>query len=76
MGLLHFALRRPFTVLVAVIALALGSGFALKRMPRDIFPVPIIVMFIVSPFPNLLSAPAELNDRAEATDRVVAKSLV
>ena len=31
MGLINFALRRPFTVLVAVIALALGSGFALKR---------------------------------------------
>ena len=31
-------MRRPFTVVVAVIAAALGSFFALRQMPRDIFP--------------------------------------
>src|SRR6185295_3699680 len=51
MGLLHFALRRPFTVLVAVVALALGAGFALKRMPRDIFPnLNLPVIYVAQPY--------------------------
>jgi multidrug efflux pump subunit AcrB len=51
MGLLHFALRRPFTVLVAVVALALGSGFALNRMPRDIFPnLNLPVIYVAQPY--------------------------
>src|SRR5437867_10736153 len=47
MGLLNFALRRPLTVIVAVVAVALGSCGAIKRMPRDIFPnlnLPVIVV--------------------------------
>src|SRR3954464_4527452 len=51
MGLLGFALRRPFTVLVAVLAVALGSGFALKRMPRDIFPnLNLPVIYVAQPY--------------------------
>src|SRR6188472_909223 len=51
MGLLAFALRRPFTVLVAVLAVALGSGFALKRMPRDIFPnLNLPVIYVAQPY--------------------------
>src|SRR5438132_12248727 len=38
MNLVQPALRRPFTVLIAVAALALGSWAALRQMPRDIFP--------------------------------------
>ena len=33
-----FALRRPLTVMVLVVAVALGSGLAVSRMPIDIFP--------------------------------------
>jgi multidrug efflux pump subunit AcrB len=33
-----FALRRPLTVMVLVVAVALGSGLAVFRMPIDIFP--------------------------------------
>jgi multidrug efflux pump subunit AcrB len=33
-----FALRRPLTVMVLVVAVALGSGLAVYRMPIDIFP--------------------------------------
>jgi multidrug efflux pump subunit AcrB len=33
-----FALRRPLTVMVLVVAIALGSGLAVYRMPIDIFP--------------------------------------
>ena len=38
MWLVRLALRRPISVLVAVLALALGSGLAALRMPVDIFP--------------------------------------
>src|SRR5438067_10326970 len=38
MGLIRLALRRPISLLVAVIAIALASAMALQRMPIDIFP--------------------------------------
>src|SRR6201987_4178462 len=38
MRLVFLALRRPLTVLVTLIAIALGSILALQRMPVDIFP--------------------------------------
>jgi multidrug efflux pump subunit AcrB len=51
MGLIHFALRRPLTVIVAVIALALGSAFALKKMPRDLFPnLNLPVIYVAQPY--------------------------
>ncbi len=33
-----FALRRPITVMMLVLALALGGGFSIVRMQKDIFP--------------------------------------
>jgi multidrug efflux pump subunit AcrB len=38
MKLVRLALRRPITVIVAVLALALAAGLAISRMPVDIFP--------------------------------------
>ena len=38
MNLVRLALRRPLTVVVAVIAVALGAWIALQRMTRDVFP--------------------------------------
>src|SRR5213594_149115 len=38
MNLIRFALRRPISLLVAVIAMALASILAIQRMPVDIFP--------------------------------------
>ena len=38
MNLVTAALRRPITILVIVIALALGAVLAVRQMPRDIFP--------------------------------------
>src|SRR3970282_786519 len=38
MDLVQAALRRPFTIVVFVIAVVLGCVLALERMPRDIFP--------------------------------------
>jgi len=37
-NLARAALNRPFTVLVAVVALALASSAAWRRMPKDILP--------------------------------------
>jgi multidrug efflux pump subunit AcrB len=45
MKALDFALRHPITVMVAVVAIALGSVFAVRRMRTDVFPdlnMPII----------------------------------
>src|SRR6266852_3431418 len=38
MWLINTALRRPITILIIVIGVALGSILALQRMPVDIFP--------------------------------------
>src|SRR6266853_1482755 len=38
MWLVHLALRRPITILVVVLSIALGSALALRRMSVDIFP--------------------------------------
>src|SRR3954453_365591 len=38
MNLVTFALRRPVTVLVLILAVVLAGVFAVARMPRDVFP--------------------------------------
>src|SRR5919201_2223525 len=46
-----FALRHPITVMVGIVAVVLGAGLALFRMPRDIFPdlnTPII--YVAQPY--------------------------
>src|SRR5439155_4796792 len=49
--LLNSALIRPFTILVAVIAIALCSGLALTRMPVDIFPnLNLPVIYVAQPY--------------------------
>jgi multidrug efflux pump subunit AcrB len=46
-----FALRRPLTVMVAVVAVALGSVLAALRMPVDIFPnLNLPVIYVAQPF--------------------------
>src|SRR5258708_13976891 len=45
MWLVHFALRRPLTIFVLVVAILSGAGLSLRRAPADIFPslgVPVI----------------------------------
>src|SRR6478752_2063121 len=45
------ALRRPLTVLVAVIAIVLSAGLAIRRAPVDIFPsLGVPVIYVVQPF--------------------------
>src|SRR5882724_1912970 len=58
--LINTALIRPFTILVAVIAIALCSGLALTRMPVDIFPnLNLPVIYVAQPYGGLDPAQME-----------------
>lgn len=47
----RFALRHPWTVLVAVVAVALGAWLGLRRMTRDIFPpLGIPTIYVAQPY--------------------------
>jgi len=60
MNLAQLALRRPFTILVAVAALALGSLEALRQMPRDIFPtLGIPTIYVAQPYGGMDPAQME-----------------
>ncbi len=55
-----FALRRPYTVMVAVIAVALGSVLALSRMSIDIFPdLNLPVVYVCQPYGGMDPAQME-----------------
>ena len=60
MGLLQFALRRPITILVAVLAISLCTGLALQRMAVDIFPdLNVPVIYVAQPYGGLDPAQME-----------------
>src|SRR5437899_3338819 len=60
MNLVQPALRRPFSVVVAAVALALGSIVALRQMPRDIFPsLGIPTIYVAQPFRGMDPAQME-----------------
>ena len=60
MWLLRTALRRPFTVIVAVIGIALCSILALVRMPIDIFPdLNLPVVYVAQPYGGMSPAQME-----------------
>jgi multidrug efflux pump subunit AcrB len=60
MNLVRLALRRPFTIVVLVIALALGSVVALRQMPRDIFPtLGIPTIYVAQPYGGMDPAQME-----------------
>jgi len=60
MWLIHAALRRPITVLVAVVALALTSAFAVSRMRADIFPdLDLPVIYVAQPYGGMSPAQME-----------------
>jgi multidrug efflux pump subunit AcrB len=55
-----FALRHPYTVIVGVLALVLGSGLALWRMKIDIFPsLNLPVVYVAQPYGGLDPAQME-----------------
>ncbi|MGD1157903.1 MAG: efflux RND transporter permease subunit [Terriglobia bacterium] len=60
MGLIHAALRRPITVMVVVIAVALSSILAIIRMRTDIFPnLNLPVIYVAQPYGGMSPAQME-----------------
>src|SRR6478609_6984935 len=60
MWLIRAALRRPITVLVAVIAVALAAALALSRMRVDIFPdLNLPVIYVAQPYGGMSPAQME-----------------
>jgi multidrug efflux pump subunit AcrB len=54
MWIVRLALRRPYTVLVAVLAVVLFSGLALTRLRRDVLPnIDIPVVSVIWNYPGL-----------------------
>ena len=51
MKLVLFALRRPMTIIVAVLAIVLSAGLSVRRAPVDIFPdLGVPVIYVVQPY--------------------------
>src|SRR4051794_32209437 len=60
MSLVSFALRRPISLLMMVVAVALLGFLALDRMSRDIFPdLGVPVLYVAQPYGGLDPAPME-----------------
>jgi multidrug efflux pump subunit AcrB len=60
MWLIRTALRHPITVLVALLAVALTSGFAISRMRADIFPdLDLPVIYVAQPYGGMSPAQME-----------------
>lgn len=54
MNLVVAALKRPFTVLVAIVAMVLASVIAVQQTPRDIFPnLGVPVIYVAQPYGGL-----------------------
>ena len=63
MWLIRAALRRPMTVLVAIVAVALTAGFATTRMRADIFPdLDLPVIYVAQPYGGM--SPAQMEEAA------------
>src|SRR5512134_3854211 len=55
-----FALRRPFTVIVAILAMVAGSVMAVQRMKIDIFPsLNLPVIYVCQPYGGMDPAQME-----------------
>src|SRR6204780_2202811 len=51
MNPIEFALRRPITIMVAMVALIVGGAFAVNRMKVDIFPsLDLPVVYVAQPY--------------------------
>ena len=60
MNLVGFALRRPVSVLVVILAAALVGGLALSRMPRDVFPdLGVPTLYVAQPYGGMDPAQME-----------------
>ena len=60
MNLVRLALRRPLTIVVGVIAVALGAWISLQRMTRDVFPpLGIPTIYVAQPYGGMDPAQME-----------------
>src|SRR6266513_804369 len=60
MNLVSFALRRPVSILVAMMAIIALGGLAIQRMPRDIFPdLGVPVLYVAQPYGGMDPAQME-----------------
>ena len=60
MNLVQTALRRPYTILVAVISVILAAAFATLQMPRDILPnLGIPTIYVAQPYGGMSPAQME-----------------
>ena len=60
MWLIRFALRRPFTVMVALVGVTLGCILAIRRMPIDVFPsLNLPVIYVCQPYGGMDPAQME-----------------
>ena len=51
MSLVKFALRRPLSVVVAIVAVIIGAGIAITQMPRDVFPpLGVPTIYVAQPY--------------------------
>jgi multidrug efflux pump subunit AcrB len=60
MGLIRFALRRPFTIMVALVGVTLGCILAIRQMPIDVFPsLNLPVIYVCQPYGGMDPAQME-----------------
>src|SRR3954452_15161805 len=60
MNLVRFALRRPVSILVLVLASVLVGGLALRGMPRDVFPdLGVPTLYVAQPYDGMDPAQME-----------------
>ena len=60
MNLTETAMRRPLTIVIAALALVLGSILAVRQMPRDIFPtLGIPTIYVAQPYGGMDPAQME-----------------
>src|SRR5438067_10454939 len=60
MNLVSGAMRRPISVLVALVAVVMGAALAVQQMPRDIFPsLGIPVIYVAQPYGGIDPAQME-----------------
>ena len=60
MSLVQFSLRRPYTVLVIVLGIALGAFLGLRDMSRDVFPpLGIPTIYVAQPYGGMDPAQME-----------------
>src|ERR1700693_3028675 len=60
MSLISFALRRPISLVMAIVAIAITGILALNRMPRDIFPdLGVPTLYVAQPYGGMDPAQME-----------------